>query len=92
MECDILLNDGDIGVKGFFFFNEIFQIVQNNRLFFIIRVWWILAVLLSIYFCGSSIRDILIDWQENPVKMGFTDRPELISAIPFPTVTICPTG
>lgn len=33
----------------------------------------------------------MIDWYEDPVKLEFTNKPALISSIPFPTVTICPT-
>lgn len=55
------------------------------------RLWWIVAILISFYFCGSSIQEIVFEWYQNPVKMSLTDTPTLISTIPFPAVTICPT-
>lgn len=45
---------------------------------------------LSLCLCGLSIQDIWLKWHENPVTMSFTEKPLPISAIPFPTVTICP--
>lgn len=49
-----------------------------------------MAVALSMYFCGSSIREIVIDWHQNPVKLVFADKPTPISKIPFPAITVCP--
>ncbi|XP_055303111.1 pickpocket protein 28-like [Sitodiplosis mosellana] len=52
------------------------------------RCWWLIFVGLSLWICGSMIQNIWIQWDENPVSMQFTSSE--ISAIPFPTVTICP--
>lgn len=54
-----------------------------------LRLWWIATVVVSLYFCGSSIRDVFLGWTENPVTMNLAEGPALISDIPFPTVTIC---
>lgn len=43
--------------------------------------------MLSVWFCGSSIKNILADWHENPMTLGFADNPANISMIPFPTVS-----
>lgn len=54
------------------------------------RCWWIISICLSIWFCGSLIENVWIEWCDNPVKMTMTEKPLPISSIPFPTVTICP--
>lgn len=41
-------------------------------------------------FCGTSIREIVIDSLENPMKMEIADKPTPIPKIPFPAITICP--
>lgn len=45
---------------------------------------------LSACICGLSIQDVWVKWGESPVTMSFTEKELSISAIPFPTVTICP--
>lgn len=54
------------------------------------RIWWLIAFGLSLWLCSSSIRTIWVHWMENPITITFTDREIPISAIPFPTVTVCP--
>lgn len=54
------------------------------------RCWWLIAIGLSVWFCGSSIRNIWIKWRDNPVTMSLTETLLPIPTVPFPTVTICP--
>lgn len=88
-DFDILLIANDIGVKGkyiscLFHYICLALILLNYR-----RLFWIIFVIISLYFCGSSIHDILSNWNENPVTMSMTEAPTPISDIPFPTVTVC---
>lgn len=54
------------------------------------RCWWMIAIALSIWFCGSLIRNIWVKWRDTPVTMSMTEKLVPISTIPFPTITICP--
>lgn len=54
------------------------------------RFWWIVAFILSVCLCGTSINNIWMKWHDSPVAMTFSDHEIPISVIPFPTVTICP--
>lgn len=54
------------------------------------RSWWIIGFTLSFWLCGSSIQNIREKWQSNPVTMSISEIDASVSAIPFPTVTICP--
>ena len=54
------------------------------------RLWWAIAFVLSFLICCSSIRDIWMHWYETPVSLSLSEKMQPISAIPFPTVTICP--
>lgn len=45
---------------------------------------------LSLLMCTSSIQDMWVKWRASPVTMSFNENTIPISAIPFPTVTICP--
>lgn len=54
------------------------------------RVFWMLSICLSLWFCGNNIRNIRNFWNKNPVKVTFTEENAPISDIPFPQVTICP--
>lgn len=49
-------------------------------------LWWLIAVALSFWWCSSSIRNIWLDWNENPIKIEVTDKEVSIKSIPFPTV------
>lgn len=53
------------------------------------RLWWLVAISVSVWLCGASIRDMWIKWHENPVTMSFTEKYLPISSVPFPTVTVC---
>lgn len=81
-----------IGLKGI----ASISIIQNKgqkklilcNLFY--RIWWIIAFALSVYLCMNSIYLMWQKWKENPVIISFDHRPLHISAIPFPSMTICP--
>ncbi|XP_055305956.1 pickpocket protein 28-like, partial [Sitodiplosis mosellana] len=54
------------------------------------RCFWFIAIGLSFWYCLVSIQDMWIKWRACPVSMSFNEKDAPISAIPFPTVTICP--
>lgn len=54
-----------------------------------IRLFWIIACIVSLGICGSMVHNIWTQWQENPVQMSFTEKESSIAMIPFPTITIC---
>lgn len=63
------------------------KMIKNYRL---IRVWWLSFFSVSFYLCVTFILGTWINWNEHPVTISFTEKERPISAIPFPTVTICP--
>lgn len=54
------------------------------------RLWWIIAFVLSVYLCFSSVLNLWLKWVENPVIVSFDNKPMSIGEIPFPAATICP--
>lgn len=66
------------------------QHIAERRRHWTERCWWIVAFALSLWFCGSSIQNIWLNWRDNPVTISLTEKDRPVSAIPFPTVTICP--
>lgn len=59
------------------------------QIFFNDRFWWILAFGLLLTFCGTTIQKMWKNWDKNPVSIEISNRVIPISAIPFPTVTVC---
>lgn len=55
-----------------------------------LRAWWILAFVASMYLCGILIQDLWNNWEESPVIVSFDHRLVSIGTIPLPAVTICP--
>lgn len=55
-----------------------------------IRLYWLLTIGISLWLCGSMIRNVSIKWMDYPVRFSLTEKPVEIKAIPFPMVTICP--
>lgn len=51
---------------------------------------WIISIGLSVWFCSTLIQNVWIKWRDTPVKMTMYEKQFTISAVPFPTVTICP--
>lgn len=97
MALDISRSVGDTGLKGkTFIYNSRYSnanflgFIQFSFLILNVhRLWWIIAFGVSVYFCVSSIRSILNNWNEHSVTMNMAERPAHISAIPFPQVTVC---
>ncbi|XP_037032181.1 pickpocket protein 28-like [Bradysia coprophila] len=54
------------------------------------RVWWMLAIALALFYCGYSIQNVYIKWDQSPVIVSFAEKSTPIWEIPFPAVTICP--
>ncbi|KAF5291401.1 hypothetical protein FQR65_LT01711 [Abscondita terminalis] len=54
------------------------------------KIWWLVFVSLSLYFCGNMIRSTYKKWLNSPVLVSFATSETPIWEIPFPAVTICP--
>lgn len=54
------------------------------------KCWWLIAMTLAVWFCGTSIQNVWAKWCNNPVTMNMNEKLLPIQTIPFPTVTICP--
>lgn len=54
------------------------------------RMWWMIAFVVSIGFCGYLIYDVLIKWRKDPIILSFESQATPIGSIPFPAVSICP--
>lgn len=63
---------------------------HNFYLDFCCRWWWIGAIVLSIWLCAFSIQNFWKMWHRNPVTMSFTEPNAPVSAVPLPTLVICP--
>lgn len=94
MVFNIFQNENVIGVKGkkLLFSSSSIKFLVDFLFFssYKIRFFWIIAFALSVWLCGASIQTVWIKWQTNPVTMSLTEKEMPVSAIPFPTVTICP--
>lgn len=66
-----------------------YEFLPYNLKLFHVRLWWLIAFGLSIWLCGSMIWNSWMEWKENPMIMSNNEKNIPISAIPFPTVTIC---
>lgn len=55
------------------------------------RVWWIVAVSLSLSLSAFTIHNIWSSWRDRPVVVTFDDKTTPIGMIPFPAITVCPT-
>lgn len=53
------------------------------------RIWWIMAVSVSVFLCFGFIFKAWWKWSTSPVIITFADEATPISNIPFPTLTIC---
>lgn len=54
------------------------------------RIWWLVFVSVSIYFCTVLILKTYNKWINAPVLVSFATSETQIWKIPFPAVTICP--
>ena len=54
------------------------------------RLWWLVAIGLSLWLSFLMIHDFWLDWQQHPTTMTTTNEMDPASKIPFPTVMICP--
>lgn len=53
-------------------------------------IWWIIAFILLVYLCMSSILSFWVRWSVYPVIVSSNQNPMFIGDIPFPAVAICP--
>jgi amiloride-sensitive sodium channel len=54
------------------------------------RIWWLIALLASLYCCITLIISTYHKWETSPVIVSFATKETPIWQIPFPAVTICP--
>lgn len=98
MALNILRSAGDIGLKGLQLVDILNDWLSSARLdsthhvqfqFKIAEFGGFLLLDCHFWLCGSSIATIWMEWRAHPVALNFNEKFP-ISAIPFPTVTICP--
>uniref|UniRef100_A0A1I8M197 Amiloride-sensitive sodium channel n=1 Tax=Musca domestica TaxID=7370 RepID=A0A1I8M197_MUSDO len=53
------------------------------------NIFWFCVLLLSIFYCATSVLQTFGKWKERPVIVSFSETAVDISNIPFPAVTIC---
>lgn len=53
------------------------------------RLWWLIAFLVSVFWCARLMLNVWERWDRSPVIVTFAERPTPIWQIPFPAVTIC---
>lgn len=56
------------------------------------RLFWAIALMLSISACFYLIYDSFLRWQQAPVMVSFSEKFMNVWEIPFAAVTICPSG
>lgn len=56
------------------------------------KLFWAIALTLSILACSYLIYDTYRKWQMAPVIVSFSEKFMNIWEIPFPAITICPIG
>jgi acid-sensing ion channel, other len=66
--------------------------LTDKRLHWGEKLFWVIALSLSITACSYLIHDSYRKWQEAPVIVSFSERFINIWEIPFAAVTICPIG
>ncbi|KAF2890803.1 hypothetical protein ILUMI_15370 [Ignelater luminosus] len=54
------------------------------------KIWWLIFITASIYFCTVLILKTYNKWINAPVLVSFATSETAIWKIPFPAVTICP--
>lgn len=69
-------------------FNE--STFMKVLIIFLSRIWWISAIILSIYLCSSTIYGLKQKWNIAPVIISYNAKLLPISTIPFPAMTVCP--
>jgi acid-sensing ion channel, other len=56
------------------------------------KLFWAIALSLSICACSYLIYDSYLKWKAAPVIVSFSEKFRNIWDIPFPSITICPIG
>lgn len=88
----ILLKANGIGLKGSLFIWLFFQKCKVfTSLKFSIRIWWLIAVSLSLYGFSILVENVIDKWHRSPTIVTFEDKFTPITDIPFPALTICPS-
>lgn len=64
--------------------------IGDRKLHWIERLWWLVAVVLSVYGCYRLIQESYDRWNRSPVIVTFSEKSASVWNIPFPAVTICP--
>lgn len=66
------------------------QYLGERKRTFVERIFWIIMMVVSLYFCGILIWNIYVKWDTSPVIVSFAEKSTPVWQIPFPAVTICP--
>ncbi|XP_055306473.1 pickpocket protein 28-like [Sitodiplosis mosellana] len=61
-----------------------------EKIHLIERIWWIVALGLSVYLCVGLIHHLWHKWRENLIIISFDHQPFPVGNIPFAAITICP--
>lgn len=61
----------------------------RRRIHWLERIWWIVAVSVSIFFCAKLLERTWYKKSISPVIITIDNEATQISDIPFPTITIC---
>ncbi|XP_037826365.1 pickpocket protein 28-like [Lucilia sericata] len=64
-------------------------VLQIHRPFYE-KLYWIVALLLSLYLATYYMWGSYVKWSNIPIILGFDETLVKINQIPFPTITICP--
>ena len=55
------------------------------------RLFWAIIFFTSMYFAANFITESYLKFQKNAIITNVDEYPTLITEIPFPAITICPT-
>ncbi|XP_031352499.1 pickpocket protein 28-like [Photinus pyralis] len=54
------------------------------------KLWWVIVLSCSLYFCVDFMTEAYHKWQRSPVIVSFATSETPIWNVPFPAITICP--
>ncbi|KAK4874126.1 hypothetical protein RN001_013486 [Aquatica leii] len=54
------------------------------------KIWWLVFITMSLYFCGNLITNTYKKWVNSPVIVSFATSETSIWEVPFPAITVCP--
>ncbi|CRK87601.1 CLUMA_CG001397, isoform A [Clunio marinus] len=66
------------------------QYLGERRRHWVERVFWVVALVISVIGCSIMINRVYKKWNTSPVIVSFAEKSTPVWQIPFPAVTICP--